>query len=235
MIQADDDKTIAEDEAVATAEQGADAEEAGAEADAPQADAPNADEAGPEAAGAHVDEPADDGGEGDDGDGGDGDAEDDEDDGGEAIDALAKLSPRLVGRFCRRLPISTLVAELRRIDRSVYFRYFKGYRPQKITGQRIETALRKECFEKRNGLFAQLVIFNWDEAEWRLYGAMQKLVKQINEDVEAIESISDEEGDSILGELEQQFDRRDVCIAAIVNGLRVSDEYLQGRYGDLLG
>lgn len=227
MIQPDDDKTIADEEATPAAEQDAgsvdEAPEAAAEAQQAATEAPNADEAGPEAAGAHVDEA-----EAEDG-------EEEEDDGGEAIDALAKLSPRLVGRFCRRLPISTLVAELRRIDRSVYFRYFKGYRPQKITGQRIETALRKECFEKRNGLFAQLVIFNWDEAEWRLYGAMQKLVKQINEDVEAIESISDEEGDSILGELEQQFDRRDVCIAAIVNGLRVSDEYLQGRYGDLLG
>lgn len=169
--------------------------------------------------------------------GGDGQADAEEDDGAderEAIGALTKLSDRLFARMCRRLPMRTFIAELQRIDRSVYFRYFKGYRPVKIDARRVETVLRQECLAKGNGLLAQLVIYNWDEAEYRLYGSLQKHVKAINEDVEAIEHITDEQADPIVEALEADHDRRDVCIAMVINGVRVSDEFLAARYGDLL-
>ena len=148
----------------------------------------------------------------------------------EAIEALRKLSDRLFSRLCRRLPMRTFIAELQRIDRAVYFRYFKGYRPMKIDARHVEKALRKEVFERNNGLLAQLVIYNWDEAEWRLYGDLQKHIKGINEDVEAIESISDAEADPILDDLETRYDQRDVCIATLINGVRVSDEYIAARF-----
>ncbi len=157
-----------------------------------------------------------------------------EEDEREAISALQKLSVRLFARMCRRLPMRTFIAELQRIDRAVYFRYFKGYRPMKIDAKHVEKALRKECFERDNGLLAQLVIYNWDEAEWRLYGDLQKHVKGINEDVEAIEAITDAEAEPILDDLESRYDRRDVCVATVINGVRISDEYLKSRFGDLL-
>ena len=108
------------------------------------------------------------------------------------------------------------------------------YRPMKIDAKHVEKALRKECFERDNGLLAQLVIYNWDEAEWRLYGDLQKHVKGINEDVEAIEAITDAEAEPILDDLESRYDRRDVCVATVINGVRISDEYLKSRFGDLL-
>ncbi len=151
----------------------------------------------------------------------------------DAIDALKELSPKLFARMTRRLPLRTFLAELERLDRAVFYRHFKGYRPAKIDAAHLERVLRKEIFEIGNGLLAQLVIYNWDEAEYKLYGELQKAVKAINEDVEAIEKISDEEGDGILGPLDAIFDKRDVCIATIINGVRISPEYRKARFADV--
>jgi hypothetical protein len=151
----------------------------------------------------------------------------------DAILALRELSPKLFARMTRRLPLRTFLAELERLDRAVFYRHFKGYRPQKIDAAHLERVLKKEIFEVGNGLLAQLVIYNWDEAEYKLYQELQKAVKAINEDVEAIEKISDEEGNGILDPLEALFDKRDVCIATVINGVRVSPEYRQARFGDV--
>jgi hypothetical protein len=112
----------------------------------------------------------------------------------------------------------------------VFYRYFKGYRPGKIDAAHLEKVLRREIFENKNGLLAQLVIYNWDEAEHRLYGALQREVKKINEDVEAIEAIADAEADPIMDALEAEFDKRDVFIATVINGVRVSKEYKLRRF-----
>ncbi len=151
----------------------------------------------------------------------------------DAIDAIKELSPKLFARMTRRLPLRTFLAELERLDRAVFYRHFKGYRPQKIDAAHLERVLKKEIFEIGNGLLAQLVIYNWDEAEYKLYGELQKAVKAINEDVEAIEKITDEEGNGILDPLEALFDKRDVCIATIINGVRVTPEYRKTRFADV--
>lgn len=151
----------------------------------------------------------------------------------DAIDALAELPAKMFARVCRRIPLRTFLAELERLDRSVFFRYFKGYRPAKIDASHMEKVLRREIFENKNGLLAQLVIYNWDEAEWRLYGALQKEVKKINEDVEAIEAIEDAQADPIMDILETDFDKRDVFIAVVINGVRVSKDYRDKRFAGL--
>lgn len=157
-----------------------------------------------------------------------------EEDAREAIEALQKLPERLFARLCRGIPMRTFLAELARIDRAVYFRYFKGYRPVKITAKRLHQVLNKEIFERNNGLLAQLVIYNWDEFQWKLYGDLQKHVKSINEDVEAIEHISADEADPIFDDLLESYDPRDVAIVALINGLRVDEDYLKARFPTLL-
>jgi hypothetical protein len=152
----------------------------------------------------------------------------------EAIDALEALGPKSFARMCRRIPMRTFLMELEKIDRGVYYRHFKGYRPQKIDATHLDKVLKKELFERKNGMLAQLVIYNWDEAEWQLYAALQKEVKKINEDIEAIKTISDAEGDAICGALEAEFDKRDVYIATVINGVRVSKDYLAKRFGDVM-
>lgn len=160
-------------------------------------------------------------------------AEETRNDDQDAIDALASLPVKLFARMCRAIPMRTFLPELERLDRAVFYRYFKGYRPAKIDGSHLEKVLRKEIFDNRNGLLAQLAIYNWDESEWRIYQALQKQVKAINEDVEAIEAISKEEADPIMDALEADFDKRDVYIATIINGVRVSPEYVAERFGAL--
>lgn len=157
--------------------------------------------------------------------------EDDKD----AIEALRSLSPRLFQRLCRRIPLRVFLAEVEKLDRGVFFRYFKGYRPQKIDAAHLERVFKSEIFQKGNGLLAQLVIFNWDEAEWRLYKDLQAEVKKINEDVEAIESISDEQGDAILAALTGDYDPRDIYLSFVVNGVRVSKEFLASRFAEVRG
>lgn len=161
-------------------------------------------------------------------------AKDNEDaEGAEALAAVALLSDRLFARMCRGIPLRTFLAELSRLDRALYFRHFKGYRPQSLDTKLLGSVLRKE-FSRGNGLLAQLVIYNWDEAQSELYGELQQHVKKINEDVEAIEHITDAEADPIFADLERHHDRRDVAIAALINGVRVSAAYRAGRWGDLL-
>lgn len=152
----------------------------------------------------------------------------------DAIDALAELPAKMFARLCRRIPLRTFLPELERLDRSVFYRYFKGYRPAKIDGPHMERVLRKEILENKNGLLAQLVIYNWDEAEWKLYGALQKEVKKINEDVEAITNITDEQGDAIYSELDPEFDLRDLYIATVINGVRVSKDYRAAHFAAVL-
>lgn len=156
-----------------------------------------------------------------------------QDDDKDAIEALRSLSPRMFQRLCRRIPLRVFLPELEKLDRGVFYRHFKGYRPQKIDAVHLERVFKMEIFTKGNGLLAQLVIFNWDEAEWRLYKDLQAEVKKINEDVEAIEAITDEQGDAILAELKGSHDLRDLYLGFVINGVRVSKEFLDSRFADV--
>lgn len=151
----------------------------------------------------------------------------------DAVNALRALPPRLFARMCRRIPLRPFLAELEKLDRSSFYRYFKGLRPQKIDGPYLEKVFHKELREKSNGLLAQLVIYNWDEAESRLYGDMQEEVKKINEDVEAIVHITDEQGNAIVDALEPMFDPRDIYIGFVINGVRVAPAFYAARFPTL--
>ena len=148
----------------------------------------------------------------------------------DAVNALRALPPRLFARVCRRIPLRAFLAELERLDRSSFYRYFKGLRPQKIDGPYLEKVFHKELREKSNGLMAQLIIYNWDEAESRLYADLQTEVKKINEDVEAITHISDEQGNAIVDVLEATFDPRDIYIGFVINGVRVDPGFYRTRF-----
>lgn len=58
----------------------------------------------------------------------------------EAIEALKQLSQRQFARLTRRVPLRTFLPELERLDRAVFYRHFKGYRPQKLMA-----AIWKKC------------------------------------------------------------------------------------------
>ncbi|MSQ82843.1 MAG: hypothetical protein EXR77_07995 [Myxococcales bacterium] len=153
----------------------------------------------------------------------------------DAIEALKQLPPRLFARLCRRIPLRAFLAELDKLDRSVFFRYFKGVRPQKIDGPYLERVFRLEIFGRNDGILAQLAIYNWDEAESRVYADLQIEVKKINEDVEAIEHINDEQGNAICDTLVALYDPRDVYIAFVINGVRVDPGFYARRFPTMAG
>ncbi|MBM4345902.1 MAG: hypothetical protein FJ100_21220 [Deltaproteobacteria bacterium] len=152
----------------------------------------------------------------------------------DAIAALRALPARLFSRLCRRIPLRPFLAELEKLDKAVFFRHFKGVRPQKIDGPYLERVIRKEAFDRNDGMLAQLAIFNWDEAEHRLYADLQVEVKKINEDVEAIEHITDAQGDVICDALAPTYDDRDIYIAFVINGVRVDPAFYPRRFGALV-
>jgi len=155
-------------------------------------------------------------------------------DAADAIEALEKLG-KLFGRMARSVPLRTFLMELEKLDRRTFFRYFKGYRYQSITQKRFEEVLRKEIFGVKNGLVAQLLIFNWDETEWRLYGAMKKHVQAINPDVEAIEKIDDAQADAIVADLIENYPIEDIAVCTIINGVRFTPEKLAEKFGAFTG
>ena len=84
--------------------------------------------------------------------------EDSDKEGEEVIAAIAKLNDRLFVRMCRSIPVRTLMTELQKVDRAVYFRYFKGHRPNKIDAKRLAKVLRKELFERNKFFLCQFLL-----------------------------------------------------------------------------
>jgi len=151
----------------------------------------------------------------------------------EAIQAVRSLPPRLRARLCRSLSLRTFLPALEKLDRAVFFRYFKGLRPVKIDAALVEKMVQREIGERGNGMVAQLVTYNWDEVEHLLYRDLQDEVKKINEDVEAIAAIGDDEGDAIVDALQATYDPRDIYIAFVINGVRVAPAFYPRRFPTL--
>ena len=123
-----------------------------------------------------------------------------------------------------------LVFEIERADKGFHFRYFKGYRPEKIGRGRIKKIAAKEIFSgEGHELFANLIIIHWNEASQRLYQEMLAHVQAINEDVEAIEHIEDADAHRIIDDLLARHTMDDVYICVQLNGVRFGDDVIQAR------
>jgi hypothetical protein len=123
-----------------------------------------------------------------------------------------------------------LVFEIERADKGFHFRYFKGYRPEKIGRGRLKKIAQKEIFSgDGHELFANLIIVHWNEASQRLYQEMLAHVQAINEDVEAIEHIEDADAHTIIDDLIQRHDMADVYVCVRLNGVRFDEAVVQSR------
>ena len=123
-----------------------------------------------------------------------------------------------------------LVAEMAVADKGFHFRYFKGYRPEKIGRGRIRKIAQKEIFSgDGHELFANLLIVHWNEAMRGLYQEMLTHVQAINEDVEAIEAIEDADANAILDDLLQRHEVDEVYICVRLNGVRFDERVIRTR------
>ena len=74
-----------------------------------------------------------------------------------------------------------------------------------------------------------MIILHWNQAHGHLYQDMVEHVKTINEDVEAIEKITDEQAHPILDDLLGRYAQVDVLLCTRLNGVRFGEELIQSR------
>ena len=130
----------------------------------------------------------------------------------------------------KHVHVRRLVAEVQAADKGFHYRYFKGYRPEKIGRGRIRKIAQKEIFSgEGHELFANLIIIHWNESQRRLYQEMLTHVQAINEDVEAIESIEDENAHAIIDDLLERHTMADVFICVQLNGVRFDEALVEAR------
>ena len=123
-----------------------------------------------------------------------------------------------------------LVSEIQMADKGFHFRYFKGYRPEKIGRGRLKKIAQKEIFDgEGHELFANLIIIHWNNGQQHLYQEMLTHVQAINEDVESIEHIEDDAAHTIIDDLLQRHDVGDIYVCVRLNGVRFDEELIQAR------
>jgi len=133
--------------------------------------------------------------------------------------------------FVHDIPLEHVVRGTQMLDQAVFYRYFKGYRVQKLGRKRIVELLEREVLEKGNEKVAELFMALWNRANDALYHEMLHHVKKINEDVEAIERIEDEDARRITAMMLEEYDRERLFICVVVNQVRFPPEFVLETFG----
>jgi len=129
------------------------------------------------------------------------------------------------------IPMDHIVKGVQAIDRPAYFRYFKGYRIQKLGRKRIREIVEREILDKDNEKLAELFMALWNRANDNLYHEMLHHVKQINEDVEAIKHIEDEDAEKIVERMLEEYDQERIFICVVLNQVRFSPAFVLKTFG----
>jgi hypothetical protein len=148
------------------------------------------------------------------------------------VDAIRSIADQL-NTILRYVNPRRVLVETEAADKALYFRYFKGYRPEKVGRGRIRKVVEKEVLGEGEGnaFFANLLIVHWNEAKNALYQDIVAHVRAINEDVEAIEQIEDDAAKDIIDDLLKRYPREEVLISVRLNGVRFGEEVIAARLG----
>ena len=145
------------------------------------------------------------------------------------IEALKTIAP-LLGRVFKSFTPKEFIHRLSAFDRGIYNKYFRGFRVEKFNRPKLVEIARKEVFDGENELLAQFITILWNREHRLLYNDMLEQVKMINEDVEAIESITDEQGAAVLaGMIEKGHDKLDVLICVRLNDVRFTEAFIHAE------
>ena len=136
--------------------------------------------------------------------------------------------------FVRDIPMEHIVRGTQMLDQPVYYRYFKGYRIQKLGRKKILELIEREVLEKENEKLAELFVALWNRANGALYHEMLHHVKKINEDVEAIEAIEDEDAAKIAEMMLEEYDKERLFICVVINQVKFSSEFVEKTFGSPL-
>ena len=129
------------------------------------------------------------------------------------------------------IPMEHIVRGTQMLDKPVYYRYFKGYRVQKLGRKKIIELIEREVYEKENEKLAELFMALWNRANGSLYHEMLLHVKKINEDVEAIERIEDEDATRITEMMAEEYDKERLFICVVLNQVKFSPEFVLDTFG----
>ena len=146
------------------------------------------------------------------------------------LNSMRGIEPHLQ-LFVRDIPMEHIVRGTKMLDQPVYFRYFKGYRIQKLGRKKIVELVEREIYEKDNEKLAELMIALWNRANGALYHEMLHHVKKINEDVEAIEVIEDEDAEKISEMMLEEYDKERLFICVVINQVRFTPEFVEKTFG----
>jgi hypothetical protein len=130
----------------------------------------------------------------------------------------------------RALKPTDIVRDIRRVEPRLFQRYFRGYRPNKIGRGKMVTVLKPAIMDDGNIAVMQLLSLMWNRRSDALYRDMRKLVKTINEDVEAVEKIEDEKAKEFVSTLKEKgHERAQIHICVRVNGVRFSEDFIRAN------
>ena len=146
------------------------------------------------------------------------------------LNSMRGIQPHLE-LFVRDIPMDHIVRGTQMLDPPAYFRYFKGYRIQKLGRKKIVELVEREVYEKENEKLAELFIALWNRANNALYHEMLHHVKKINEDVEAIERIEDEDATRIVEMMLEEYDKERLYICVVINQVRFTPEFVLATFG----
>ena len=146
------------------------------------------------------------------------------------LHSLRGVQPHLQ-LFVNDIPIEHIVRGTQMLDKPVYYRYFKGYRLQKLGKKKIIELIEREVYEKENEKLAELFMALWNRANGSLYHEMLLHVKKINEDVEAIERIEDEDATRITEMMSEEYDKERLFICVVLNQVKFTPEFVLETFG----
>jgi hypothetical protein len=148
------------------------------------------------------------------------------------IQQLQKLGP-LFARMFKCFDPREFVQRLSMFDRGLYNAYFRGFRTEKFNRPKLIEIANREVFDRKNRVMAMFVTTLWNREHRDLYNDMLGEVKKINEDVEAIEVITDEQGPAVLTEvLKKGHEPEDVLICVRINDVRFTEAFILGNLPD---
>lgn len=136
--------------------------------------------------------------------------------------------------FVRDIPMEHIVRGTQMLDQPVYYRYFKGYRIQKLGRKKILELIEREVLEKENEKLAELFVALWNRANGALYHEMLHHVKKINEDVEAIELIEADDAAKICEMMLEEYDKDRLFICVVINQVKFSPAFVLETFGQPL-
>jgi len=149
------------------------------------------------------------------------------------LEAIRNLSPSLYDEFMSAVSPRRVAMDLARLDRRVFFRFFKGYRPEKIGHRLLQRAVTAEIFEGTNERVAEALVIAWNDGRHDLYEAMHSNVARLNPNVEAIERIEDPDARVIVADLRAQgYSPSDIYLCTVLNEVRFTPEFRAALHPD---